>query len=152
MQLNVQTNYALRIVLYIAEQRRVVSSTELSAAMAIPRGLSRAIGRTLMTAGLLTARRGQTGGFALARSPDEISVADIVRAMETVCVSRCLEPDRFCSRGAADTCPVRAFFAQVQGQLDAALAGKTVASLLGDARRPFIKPPENTAQKVAIYR
>ena len=133
MQLHIRTDYAVRIVLYAAQQGRVVSSGEISASMAVPRSMIAKIGNRLSDAGILTAKRGQAGGFALARHPTEISMGDVIRAMEGIHLNRCLEPDHFCSRGAAEACPVRAFYAQVQADLDAALSRKTIASLLGDA-------------------
>ena len=91
------------------------------------------IGRKLIAAGILTSQRGNTGGLALARKPRDITMADIIYAVEDVCINRCMEPDHFCPRGAVETCPFHAFYAQVQDCFDTMLAGKTVESLLDDA-------------------
>ena len=144
MQLNMKTDYAIRIVLYAAQEKRVVSSTEISAAMAVPKVMIGPMGRRLMAAGILTAKRGHTGGLALARHPADISVGDIIHAMERININRCLDPDRFCSRGAVETCPVHAFYAQTQERLEKMLAGKSVADLLRDAERPAKKGGEGS--------
>ena len=60
-------------------------------------------------------------------------MADIIYAVEDVCINRCLEPDHFCPRCAVETCPFHAFYAQMQDCFDTMLAGKTVESLLDDA-------------------
>ena len=133
MQLLTTTDYAVRIVYYVAEQRRTVNSTEIAQAMGVPLTMMGRIGRKLIAAGILTSQRGNTGGLALARKPRDITMADIIYAVEDVCINRCLEPDHFCPRGAVETCPFHAFYAQVQDCFDTMLAGKTVESLLDDA-------------------
>lgn len=133
MQLLTTTDYAVRIVYYVAEQRRMVNSTEIAQAMNVPLTVMGRIGRKLIAAGILTSQRGNTGGLALARKPRDITMADIIYAVEDIRVNRCLEPDHYCPRGAADTCPFHAFYAQMQDCFDTMLAGKTVESLLDDA-------------------
>ena len=133
MQLLTTTDYAVRIVYYVAEQRRMVNSTEIAQAMNVPLTVMGRIGRKLIAAGILTSQRGNTGGLALARKPRDITMADIIYAVEDIRVNRCLEPDHYCPRGAVDTCPFHAFYAQVQDCFDTMLAGKTMESLLDDA-------------------
>ena len=133
MQLLTTTDYAVRIVYYVAEQRRMVNSTEIAQAMNVPLTVMGRIGRKLIAAGILTSQRGNTGGLALARKPRDITMADIIYAVEDIRVNRCLEPDHYCPRGAVDTCPFHAFYAQVQDCFDTMLTGKTVESLLDDA-------------------
>ncbi len=133
MQLLTTTDYAVRIVYYVAMQRRMVNSTEIAQAMDVPLTMMGRIGRKLIDAGILTSQRGNTGGLALARRARDITMADIIYAVEDVCINRCLEADHVCPRGAADTCPVHAFYAQVQDCLDTMLTGKTIESLLNDA-------------------
>lgn len=133
MQLLTTTDYAVRIVYYVAMQRRTVNSTEIAQAMDVPLTVMGRIGRKLIAAGILTSQRGNTGGLALARKPRDITMADIIYAVEDVRVNRCLEPDHYCPRGAVDTCPFHAFYAQAQDCFDTMLAGKTVESLLDDA-------------------
>lgn len=132
MQFLHTTDYAVRIVFYVAEQRRMVNSTEIAQAMDVPLTVMGRIGRKLIAAGILTSQRGNTGGLALARKPRDITMADIIYAVEDIHINRCLEPDHVCPRGAVETCPVHAFYAQVQDCLDTMLAGKTVESLLTD--------------------
>src|SRR3982751_1061038 len=67
-----------------------LSATELSADTGVPLPTAQKLMGQLAASGLLTSARGATGGFALARSAGEISLADIVEAVEgpiamTVC-------------------------------------------------------------------
>lgn len=133
MQLLTTTDYAVRIVYYVAEQRRMVNSTEIAQAMNVPLTVMGRIGRKLIAAGILTSQRGNTGGLALARKPRDITMADIIYAVEDVCINRCLEPDGYCSRNGVGTCPVHKFYSRIQSYLDAAFQDKTIASLMADA-------------------
>ena len=142
MQLYITTDYAIRMVLCVARQRELVSSAEISAATAIPENSVKSIGRTLCIAGILTARRGNSGGFALNRHPAEIFLGDIIHVMENIRINRCLDPDHFCSNGASGSCPVRAYYTQVQDQLENLFASKTIASLLQDTEKAANKGGE----------
>jgi FeS assembly SUF system regulator len=67
-----------------------LSATELSADTGVPLPTTQKLMGQLAASGLLTSARGASGGFALARSAAEISLADIVEAVEgpiamTVC-------------------------------------------------------------------
>ena len=118
MQLNVTTDYAIRIVLYLAMNERVVNSGEIAKAMGIPPTYIAKITRTLKHAGILSEKRGVDGGFVLHRAPDELTLLDIVGALEkTVNINRCLEEDEYCSRNAVSFCTVRRLLVRLQAEL-----------------------------------
>jgi FeS assembly SUF system regulator len=74
------------VVLMTAAARREpggrLSATELSAETGVPLPTAQKLMGQLATAGLLSSARGAGGGFALSRSANEISLADIVEAVE----------------------------------------------------------------------
>jgi FeS assembly SUF system regulator len=59
-----------------------LSATELSADTGVPLPTAQKLMGQLAASGLLTSMRGASGGFALAKSASEISLADIVEAVE----------------------------------------------------------------------
>jgi FeS assembly SUF system regulator len=59
-----------------------LSATELSTDTGVPLPTTQKLMGQLATAGLLSSARGASGGFALARPANEISLADIVEAVE----------------------------------------------------------------------
>jgi Rrf2 family protein len=61
---------------------RLVSVREISERYPIPRRLLAEVLKDLTRAGLVESQRGATGGYALARSPDELTLAQIVGALE----------------------------------------------------------------------
>jgi len=82
MQLNISTDYAIRIILYLAKSKQVVSSNRLSNIIQVsPRYLLQ-IGAKLRDVGLISSVNGPTGGYLLNKSPEEISLYDIIVIME----------------------------------------------------------------------
>lgn len=133
MQLNLKTDYAIRMLLYLATKNSTASSTEISEQMVIPKSMISEFAVPLQRAGILTTQRGAGGGFALGRDPVNISLHEVINLLEgTTHINRCLEDDHKCSRNATETCPVRKFYVQVQNHLEQAFKDKTIASLLED--------------------
>ena len=131
MQLNITTDYAIRMVLYLATVGRAAGSGEIASAMGIPRNMMATMSPKLRRAGIIQAVRGANGGYTLCRAPEDISLSQIVNAMEgTTRLNRCLEDDHFCSRGAAETCPVRKFYVGIQKLLDETFQEETIAKLM----------------------
>ncbi len=92
MRLTHLADYA--VVLMTAAARRPhgarLSATELSAETGVPLPTAQKLMGQLAVSGLLSSARGVSGGFALSRPANEISLADIVEAVEgpiamTVC-------------------------------------------------------------------
>ena len=92
MRLSHLADYA--VVLMTAAARRDagerLSATELSAETGVPLPTTQKLMGQLATAGLLDSARGAAGGFSLSRPADQISLADVVEAVEgpiamTVC-------------------------------------------------------------------
>lgn len=134
MQLKQSTDYAIRIVMYLAEKQQIANSEEISTQMCIPQSVVATLAKPLQKAGILTTQRGTGGGFALGRRPEDISLYAIINAMEgTTRINRCLEPDGYCSRNGVETCPVHKFYSHIQSYLDEAFQDKTIASLMEDA-------------------
>ena len=134
MQLNISTDYAIRIVYYLALKGDTATSSEISGQMGVPQSVIATLATPLQKAGLLSTQRGAGGGFTLSRRPEDISLHEIINIAEgTTRINRCLEPDGFCSRNGAPNCPVHKFYAHIQNYLDEAFKEKTIASLLADA-------------------
>lgn len=89
MRVTAKSDYALRALIEIA--RRVdgapVSAEELGRLQDIPHGFLQAILADLRRAGYVMAQRGQSGGWRLHRDAEEISVADVIRAVDGPLVS-----------------------------------------------------------------
>jgi Rrf2 family nitric oxide-sensitive transcriptional repressor len=131
MQLNITTDYAIRTVLYLARQREQRTSFEISQAMRIPQDYVLTLTKRLRTEGIIGTQRGNKGGYFLKRKPCDISLYDIINAMEgTTRINRCLEEDRYCSMKATESCPVRCYYQTIQKMFDDAMKGITMETLI----------------------
>ena len=82
MQLNQSTDYAIRMILYLAQASQTVPSSKLSAALGISSRYLLQIGARLRDAGMLRVSYGNSGVYVLAKSPGEITLLDIIILME----------------------------------------------------------------------
>ena len=109
MQLNVTTDYAIRMTLFLAILGTPMGSEDISKQMGIPKQMIAQIAKPLRDAGIIATKRGVGGGFSLNRKPED---------------------NCYCSRHATETCPVRKFYKEMQTFMDEAFSGKTIASLM----------------------
>ena len=134
MQLKITPDYAVRAMLYLAARDRVVSSGEVSHEMAIPHQYLINIMGSLRRAGLIDTHPGINGGYSLSRGADEITLLDIICAMEgTVKISRCLEKRGRCSRKAENNCPVKQVYDQIQESMENCMSAISLADLVKSA-------------------
>lgn len=82
MQLKQSTDYAISIVMYLAEKQQIANSEEISTQMCIPQSVVATLAMPLQKAGILTTLRGVGGGFALSRRPEDISLHEIINLIE----------------------------------------------------------------------
>jgi len=82
VRVSAKVDYALRAMLELAAAGDLVKGEQVATAQGIPQKFLERILIDLRHAELVASRRGVEGGYALARPPDEISVADVIRAVE----------------------------------------------------------------------
>jgi Rrf2 family protein len=129
MQITRATDYAVRALTHLAmlPPSTRLTAGELAGGDPAPAARVAKILQRLVAARLLVSRRGFDGGFALARAPRDVSVLDIVVALEgPLCVNECLD-------GRSDTdpgsCRARNVWARAQAALAAELASATLEQL-----------------------
>ena len=82
MRVSAKVDYALRATLELAAAGDLVKGEQLATAQGIPQKFLESILIDLRHAELVASRRGADGGYALARPAAEISIADVIRAVE----------------------------------------------------------------------
>ncbi len=130
-----EVDYAIRAVLCLAslrEEERRISAATLSEEMGIPYRFLRNICRLLVEGGLLESRRGNGGGLLLMRAPAQITLYDVIQAINPrgCILNSCLAERTACAR--TRHCQVHGQLARIQDRLDSELKGVTFASLLSD--------------------
>ncbi len=82
MQISARADYAVRAMVALAADGETVKAESLADEQGLPRKFLEAILADLRRSGLVASQRGPDGGHRLARAADEISVADIMRAVD----------------------------------------------------------------------
>ena len=81
MQIPAKADYAIRALLTLAASEVSVSAEHLAQEQSLPAKFLGAILSDLRRGGLVTSQRGPEGGFKLAKDPDAIMIADILRVV-----------------------------------------------------------------------
>ena len=84
MQLNRFTDYAIQMLLYLAKAGKTVCSSKLAAAIGVSHRYLLQISAKLRAAGFIRAAHGSSGGLALDKAPEEISLYDVILGMEGI--------------------------------------------------------------------
>ncbi|MEA4811451.1 MAG: Rrf2 family transcriptional regulator [Anaerolineaceae bacterium] len=135
MQITNQADYALRAMLYIARlgPGQHAPSNIIADKMDMSRMFLSRINAQLSNAGLITTRRGALGGIMLAKDPAEISIYDIVTAIDgPVNMIRCTKDPGCCSLG--ENCPLRTFWQDTEQMMIKQLKNTTLQALIAESR------------------
>ncbi|MBO8137554.1 MAG: Rrf2 family transcriptional regulator [Desulfotomaculum sp.] len=133
MRFNQATDYAFRTIFYLSRQEpnEIVEAKQIAEKENIPiRFLLKTV-RLLTQAGIVNSYRGLKGGYALAKDPKDITLRDIVEAVEgPVLINKCLGDPKECSKDAASWCPVRRALYRVQQAANKELGKYTFNDLI----------------------
>jgi Rrf2 family protein len=100
----------------------------LAAAAGIAEPFVGKILQTLTKSGLIESQRGMNGGFALAASPEAVSILDVFEAVEgPTALNTCVKPGANCDCKA--WCPAHPVWCEAQDAMTAVLRRATLASL-----------------------
>jgi Rrf2 family protein len=126
------TGYGLRALLHMAGNRHKAAFTaeQLADAADTSTDFMHKIMRSLRDAGIVNARRGPSGGFSFEREPEEISLLDVVQAIQgEFQVNRCVMGLDVCPR--SGECPLRPTWLRIQQELEDELAARTIGEIAG---------------------
>ncbi len=83
MKINRATDYGVRLMVYLAANpERVVPRAEAAQKLAIPGEFLAKIAQSLAKAGFIEIRQGRSGGYRLIKTPSELTLLEIVEALE----------------------------------------------------------------------
>lgn len=143
MKLSNKGRYGVRAIFDIAfhNEGRATQIKEIAERQAIPPRFLEQIFQDLKRAGLVASRRGPRGGYQLAKTPAEIRLGDIVRALEgPIAVSSPREEQQ--EGDATSRTVTEETFAEVSKRIEACFDDVTIEDLcergeaLGYRRRP----------------
>jgi Rrf2 family protein len=159
MKLSTRAEYGIRVLVALAraEGSRPVSLTSVARSEKLPHAYLEQLVADRRRAELVTATRGKSGGYALARPAAEISLVDAVRALDgPILEMPCAGADNLETCARPQDCSVHDVFQRVHESLEGALSGTTLAEVALSAggppypmavRRRFVA--EHAAQEAA---
>jgi|DewCreStandDraft_2_1066082.scaffolds.fasta_scaffold01826_5 Rrf2 family protein len=136
MQLSRRGDYGLRLVLELAltPPGEFVPAATIAEKQDIPLAFLGKIINQLVVAGLVRTQRGARGGVTLTRSPADISLLDVVEALEgPLLLNTCLRAPGTCQRDIF--CPIYTAWGQAQAALVHSLRSITFDTLADQARQ-----------------
>jgi len=132
MELTRKGEYAIRGIVYLATRPgdQVCLLSDIAAAVDVPQTFLAKIFQQFSKIGLVRSYRGTGGGFVLGRTPDRISLLEVVEAVEGPIVpNRCVTGEGECNR--SKNCNVHPVWVNVQSQVRDILAKVTLQELAG---------------------
>jgi Rrf2 family protein len=118
MQITREGDYGIRSVLYLARQpfKKISFVNEISEEYKIPRSFLAKILQKLVKAKIVRSYRGVKGGFSLAKQARDISVLNVLEAIEgKLALNLCLPDKKLCNF--SRHCPVSAVWATAQAKV-----------------------------------
>ena len=137
LRLSKKADYALIAMKHLAVrgERSSSSAREIAELYDIPIELMAKVLQRLVRGGLLASQQGTRGGYQLGRIPTQISVADVIQAIEgPVTVTACSTEEGQCEQ--FSKCNVRDPLRRVRERILTALGECTIAELAADPVEP----------------
>jgi Rrf2 family cysteine metabolism transcriptional repressor len=129
MMFSTRAEYGVRVMVELArrgadDERECVSLSEIADGDGLPVAYLEHLAARLRKAGLVESRRGARGGYLLARPAEEISMAEVVEALEgsiapIECISEGADGHLVCTRETETdhVCPTKLLWTRVRGSV-----------------------------------
>lgn len=131
MTITRESDYAIRMMLFLAEQRGRVDAKYISEQTGVTIRFALKILRQLVGAGLVKSFKGTKGGYEINRSPAEISLREILEIFEgQFILNKCQGEHYNCSHGDHTKCRLKKVFDELSSDIRARLDSVTLKDLL----------------------
>jgi Rrf2 family cysteine metabolism transcriptional repressor len=148
MMFSTKAEYGVRVMVHLAREGdgtdpAPIPLGSIADAEGLPLAYLEHLVQRLRRAELVESRRGAHGGYSLARRAEEITMAEVVAALEgEIAPIECITADAdgavVCAREGEAPCPTKLLWTRVQGSIVRTLNDMTLADLV----RPFSKEPK----------
>jgi Rrf2 family cysteine metabolism transcriptional repressor len=148
MMFSTRAEYGVRVMVELARHgangdRECVSLSEIADGDGLPLAYLEHLAARLRKAGLVESRRGARGGYLLARPAEEISMAEVVEALEgsiapIECISEAADGHLVCTRETETdhVCPTKLLWTRVRGSVVRTLEETRLSDLVQDKPKP----------------
>jgi Rrf2 family protein len=141
MMFSTRAEYGVRVMVELARRNgeQPVSLSEIADGDSLPLAYLEHLAARLRKAGLVESRRGARGGYLLARPASEITMAEVVQALEgsiapIECITEGADGHVVCTREAETDhiCPTKLLWTRVQGSIVRTLQDTKLSDLVHD--------------------
>ena len=130
LRISKMTDYAVVLATHMAAVEGPHAARDLALQTQIPEPTTSKLLKKLTRAGVVVSQRGARGGYALARSPQEIGVHEVIEAIEgPIAVTECSDESSDSSCEYETNCGVRANWQRINLAVQTALSGITLADM-----------------------
>jgi len=137
MQITRQADYALRAMIYLTQKdpSERASTSQIAMVKKIPPSFLAKIISQLAIAGLIHTSRGARGGVELARPAEDISILEVIEAIDgPIKLNQCTEDPAVCAFG--EYCPIHDVWCATQATLVETLRNTNFADVVAKKRMP----------------
>ena len=126
------SEYAILSLIVLSKEKKPMGSESLAMQLSIPKSFLAKILQSLAKADILKSFKGINGGFTLATTAREITMLDVMAAVEgkSPAVFECSPSMNDCPSDRASLCSIWPFLNKLQGKIDNFLAELTLADIL----------------------
>jgi Rrf2 family transcriptional regulator, cysteine metabolism repressor len=147
MMFSTKAEYGIRVMAHLARQAdgatedaSPISLGSIADAEGLPLAYLEHLVQRLRKAELVESRRGAHGGYTLARPAADITMAEVVAALEgdiapIECITADADGARVCAREGAEPCPTKLLWTRVQGSIVRTLNEMTLDDLVQPLRK-----------------
>ena len=142
MMFSTKAEYGVRVMAHLAnsDDDGPISLATIADAEGLPLAYLEHLVQRLRKAQLIESRRDAHGGYTLARAPADISMAEVVSALEgDIAPIECITADAdgvlTCAREGNEPCPTKLLWTRVQGSIVRTLTEMTLADLVQPMRK-----------------
>ncbi len=141
LRITKQTDYGIVLLTHLAsDPERRVNAPELADEASLPQPMVAKILKLLARAGILESHRGVNGGYCLAGRPEDLSVAEVIAALEgQISITECTDDTPgLCPQ--EEVCRLRSNWNRINLAIQDALDGISLAEMTGPVRMARTSP------------
>ncbi len=138
-KLSKKADYGLMAVKHLAMHRdqHACSASEIAEEYGISPMLMAKVLQKLARQHIVTAKHGASGGYQLAKDPDQISALDVISAIDgPVLITSCVTSHGNC--GASEKCSIREPLRRVNESILSVLSNVTISQMTEDSHEPVL--------------
>lgn len=135
MRITQETDYAFRIVSYLAKNEgKVIGAPQIAESEGVTKRFTLRILRKLNLAGITDAKRGSKGGYYLKKPKEDITLYDIIVAVDgPIVINRCLQEDKYCNKNRSNevgNCKFHTTLAMMQSNIIKMFKNQTIDNFI----------------------